>query len=885
MADPSDLDIDALLNEALRLPEYDRERWLRELQDRAPEQARKVRSRLNQNSMPSTQVVGIAAPSKDGAAKLNDTARIGPYRLLRLLGQGGMGEVWLAERADDAFSKQVAIKFIGTFLGNSDAVAWFRRERQALATLEHPHIARLLDGGETDDGRPYLVMEYVDGVAIDVYADGLSLERVLELFLQVCAAVDHAHRALIVHRDIKPANVLVTSDAQCKLLDFGIAKEIDLLASNDNETKTQAFTLHYASPEQMTGRPITVASDIYSLGALLYRLLSGRVLFSHATNVHSQVQAIETTSPEKPSRALLSQLKMEQSELKKLARKLQGDLDDIVLKCLRNEPSARYGTVRELIDDIQRYKLHEPVMARVGSFSYRTTRWLRRNWLAVGAASALVLTLTGGLLSTAWQARVAEKQRVLAQKRFDLSRALVQDVLFDFQDQLASVPGTIEARKKLVARTKKYLQELGEDAQDDPNLLADMALVERRLGDISGNPQQPNIGDTPAARLHYQRAEDLSRRAVALKPKDPKLLLRLAMTLSARGTFAFWDDDLKLAEGAYRDAIPLFVAEMKRNPDNKELSMQHDSAIIGLGDVQHWNGQLNEALATYDSVCNAMVIAAAKDPSLLGAAGICHTRRADTLAWLERYPEATKEIELALAIDEANIKKSPTDNHYAHGYIVTQSKRGEILDWSGKKVEALDAMSKSLAVAEKMAKIDPADVRSARNVAQMLSKRGDVLLAMKRTAEAIKDYQAGLEANIALQKRAPTQSEYQRDVAASHKRLGMAYHAEGNGLKAAAHLDAALDYSRKKYNANPEAPSIRRDLAVALGDRVLTVGKLSIRCAQAAESLAIWQGLEKDGLLAPSDASQLPMLQKIMSKGLACDEPGRADVSDQTMLQ
>jgi len=885
MTDPADLQVGALLSEALRLAEPDREQWLRELEARSPEHARKVRSLLNQNSIPSTQVLNVDLSKPSGKQMLSDTARIGPYRLIRLLGQGGMGEVWLAERADEAFSKQVAIKFIGTFLGNTEAIAWFRRERQALATLEHPHIARLLDGGETEDGRPYLVMEYVDGVAIDIYSNGLGLEKVLELFLQVCLAIDHAHRALIVHRDIKPANVLVTADGQCKLLDFGIAKELQSGGGSDDHTRTQAFTLHYASPEQMTGQPITVASDIYSLGALLYRLLSGQVLFSQATNVHSQVQAIETTSPEKPSRALLSQLNLDESERKKRARKLQGDLDDIVLKCLRNEPGQRYGSARELIDDIHRYQNNEPVTARQGSFSYTVTRWLRRNWLAVGAASALLLTLTGGLISTVWQARAAEKQGVLAQKRFDLSRALVKDVLFDFQDQLASVPGTIDARKQLVARTKKYLQQLGEDAQDDPNLLADMALVERRLGDISGNPQYPNIGDTPAARKHYQRAEELSRRAVSLKPDDRMLKLGLAITLSARGTFAYWDDDLKLAESSFRGAIPLFAAEIKRNPDNKELSLQHDSAVIGLGDVQHWNGQLKEALATYDSVCNARVIKAAKDPGLLGSAGICHTRRADTLAWLERYPEAAREIDLALAIDEANMKKSPADNHYAHGYVVTQGKRGEILDWSGKKEEALDAMSKGLAVAEKMAITDPEDVRSARNVAQMHSKRGDVLLAMKRTDEAIRDYQAGLDANIALQKRAPGQSEYRRDVASSNKRVGMAYLQAGRGLEAARHLDEALKYSREKYIANPEAPGIRRDLAVALGDRVLVTGSLKLRCAWAAESLALWQGLEKDGILSPSDAPQLPMLQKIMSKGLACDQPGHRGVTDDTLLQ
>jgi len=471
----------------------------------------------------------------------------------------------------------------------------------------------------------------------------------------------------------------------------------------------------------------------------------------------------------------------------------------------------------------------------------------------------------------------------LAQKRFDLSRSLVKDVLFDFQDRLASVPGTIEARRQLVSRTKKYLLDLGTDAHDDPDLLADMALVERRLGDISGNPQYPNIGDTPAARLHYQRAEDLSRRALALRADDPKLALGLALTLSARGTFAFWDDDLKLSEASYRAAIKLYDAELKRKPSTA-LSLQRDSAVVGLGDVQHWNSQLKEALATYDSVCNLRVKQAATDPEIIDFAGNCHTRRADTLAWLERYPEATREIDLALAIDVAHMKKAPDDNHYAHGYITTQSKRGEILDWSGRKEEALDAMSKGLEVAERMARSDPNDLRSARNVALMHSNRGDVLLAMKRTDEAIADYRTGLQANVALQKRAPTQSEYQRDVAASNKRVGMAYFQNGQGLQSAEHLDIALKYARERYKESPDSATVRRDLAVALGDRTLTTGKLRLRCAFAAEALALWQGLEKDGILSPSDQPQLPMLQKIMTKGLACDRPGYPGVTDATLL-
>src|SRR4249919_2378421 len=269
-----------------------------------------------------------SAPTGGGAVA---GARIGAYRLLNMLGKGGMGEVWLAERADEAFSKQVAIKFIAGLQGN-EAGDWFRRERQALAKLEHPNIARLLDGGETPDGRPFLVMEKVDGLPIDEWCEGKPLDVVIDLFLQVCSAIEHAHRALIVHRDIKPANVLVTADGESRLLDFGIAEEVaDSTDERAEQATTQAYTLHYASPEQMEGGDITVASDVYSLGALLYRLLSGRVPHADTRNAPGQLEAIRTTQPQKPSSVVMDNARLAGSERRKRARRLHGDLDDIVL--------------------------------------------------------------------------------------------------------------------------------------------------------------------------------------------------------------------------------------------------------------------------------------------------------------------------------------------------------------------------------------------------------------------------------------------------------------------------------------------------------------------------------------------------------------------------
>jgi eukaryotic-like serine/threonine-protein kinase len=874
MAEDEKTDTGALLREAMKHSGGAREDWLRALEARAPSDAHILRQLLSRGSTAATQVIA-APPSAAAGAAVGEGGRIGPYRLLHRLGQGGMGEVWLAERADASYSKQVAIKLIATFLGNREAVDWFRRERQALARLEHPHIARLLDGGETADGRPFLVMEYVDGVPIDLYADGLPVDRVIALFLQVCAAIEHAHRALIVHRDIKPANVLVAGEGEAKLLDFGIAKDMDRVdpnADGDSRTQTQAFTLHYASPEQMDGRPITVASDVYSLGALLYRLLSGHVPYAQSVSALGLLRAIETGEPDKPSRAILAPSRSSWSEIerRRISRQLQGDLDDIALKCLRREPERRYGSARELADDLRRHLAHEPVLARRGSVGYRASRWLRRNWLAFGAATAVLVALGGGLWATHWQAQVAERERALAQKRFDLSRTMVKDVLFDFQDRLASVPGTIEARRQLVDRTKTYLQQLGADAQDDPGLLADLSLVERRLGDISGNPLKPNIGDTVAARQHFQRAEELIRRANALRPNDPKLSIELARTLSSRGTFAFWDNDLVLAEKSYRGAAAAFAVELKRAPST-EITREHASAVIGIGDVQFWNGQLKQSLASYDSVCPTLVAAAKTDAVMAEAAADCYTRRADALAWMERYPEAQAQIALAIAYYGQQARAKPDDLGIAHGYIVALMKQGEIFLWAKDGGQAMATYATAMAVAKRSVAADANDLRAARDLALMYSKRGDAFLELKRYPEAIADFRQGMESNRRLFDNDPAQTEHQRDFAASNKRLGLAYLANGEGAKAGQYLGVAVDIARQRLKASPGGPAARRDLAVALEDLVLVPGALPQRCAWLFELRGIWQGLKDDGVLTPTDDRSL---QQARDKAGLCEKSG-----------
>jgi serine/threonine-protein kinase len=346
-------------------------------------------------------------------------SEIGPYRVLGRLGAGGMGEVFLAERSDGSFARRVAIKALALAHTESDLVRRAEDERRFLAQLEHPHVARILDGGRLADGRPYVVMEYVDGNAIDHYCRerGLDIAARVRLFLQVIDAVDAAHRALIIHRDLKPSNVLVTREGQAKLLDFGIAKSLE---AGMGATQTRAglgpMTPRYASPEQLAGRRLTTASDIYGLGLLLYELLTGRLPFDYGERSLLEVsQWLESTAPPRPSMQLdAAALDSSPDRLQEWRRRLAGDLDRVVLKALAVDPTHRYASAREFGADLENWLAFRPVRARSGERLYRARLFVRRNRVAVAAASAAVLALTLGLAVAAQQARIARAEAARA---------------------------------------------------------------------------------------------------------------------------------------------------------------------------------------------------------------------------------------------------------------------------------------------------------------------------------------------------------------------------------------------------------------------------------------------------------------------------------------
>ena len=485
--------------------------------------------------------------------------RIGPYRLLRELGHGGMGTVYLAARADDQYQKRVAIKVVRG-LNTEEIVRYFRRERQILAGLEHPNVARLLDGGSTEDGLPYFVMEYVEGQAIDAYCDEgkLSIEERLRLFQAVCSVVQYAHRNLVVHRDLKPANILVTAEGVPKLLDFGIAKLVNPeLAGAAGSVTGLAMTPEYASPEQVKGRPITTATDVYSLGVVLYELLTGRRPYGQkAQGSLELLKAVCEEEPERPSTAVgrteertlpsgekrtttpESASRTREGTPERLRRRLRGDLDNIVLMALAKEPQRRYPSVEALSEDIRRYLDGLPVHAHKASVRYSALKFVRRHALGVGAASGLILlTVAFGIMMGIQARRIAwERDRARAAAgKADRINSFMREMLASADPRTGSRDVTVAA---VLDRASARLEtELASEPEIKAAVLTTLGTTYEGLGLFE--PAEKHLRAALNTRISVLGAEHL---------EVARSLHALAIVLEDRG-------DLKEAERLKREAL------------------------------------------------------------------------------------------------------------------------------------------------------------------------------------------------------------------------------------------------------------------------------------------------------------------------------------------
>jgi serine/threonine protein kinase/tetratricopeptide (TPR) repeat protein len=509
--------------------------------------------------------------------------RIGPYRIEEEIGEGGMGTVFRAVRADDEYHKRVAIKLVRGGFDSNFALAQFKEERQILAGLEHPNIARLLDGGRTEEGYPYLVMELVDGMPIDQYCDThrLAIVERLQLFRIVCDAVQFAHQNLIIHRDLKPANILVSADGVPKLLDFGIAKLLTNESLSPASAQTVSFlrmmTPEYASPEQVWGGPISTATDVYSLGVVLYILLTGHHPYQLTGNSpQALLDIICNTEPAKPSEIVVRTRRVgapggdsgltitaesvsspRGSKPDKLRHRLSGDLDNIVLMSLRKDSQRRYSSVEQFSDDIRRHLEGLPVRAREDTFAYRSSKFVKRHKLAVAAIILFVITLLGGIIATTREARIARSQRVKAERRFNDVRELANSLMFDVHDSIKDLPGATPARKLLVDRALRYLDGLSKEGSGDLSLQGELAASYQKVGDVQGNPYYANLGDTSGALVSYRKAAAIREAMLQHDPGNDSLKWSLLGNYIAIGSCFEAAQDFPAALTSMRKATAL----------------------------------------------------------------------------------------------------------------------------------------------------------------------------------------------------------------------------------------------------------------------------------------------------------------------------------------
>lgn len=522
------------LDEVLEIAPEQRAAWLLSLGQKDARLASILQALLDEQQQLEREGFLERSPLHAGAGLAGQ--HVGAYTLVSQIGQGGMGSVWLAQRHDGRFERQAAVKFISIALAGGATEERFKREGSILGRLTHPHIAELLDAGISADGSPYLILEYVDGVAIDQYCDEhkLDVDARVKLFLDVLGAVAEAHAHLIVHRDIKPSNVLVRNDGQVKLLDFGIAK---LLAQEgDTASATMltmeggaAMTPRFAAPEQVTGGTVTTATDVYALGVLLYLLLTGE--HPAGAGVHSTaglVKAIvEVEAPRASGNLSGGSAEKRNTTPEKLRRQLRGDLETILGKTLKKTPQERYGSVTALADDLGRYLKHEAISVRPDTFAYRTTKFLRRHRTSVALTSAALVLIIGSL---ATGLLVANRERKVAEQRFAQVRQLANKFIALDQD-IRGLPGSTKVRMQMVTDSLQYLTSLGSQAHVDQDLALEIAYAYVRVAHAQGDPTSPNLGQFAEAEASLNNAARFVDPVLSSDPKNPRALF-IATTIA-----------------------------------------------------------------------------------------------------------------------------------------------------------------------------------------------------------------------------------------------------------------------------------------------------------------------------------------------------------------
>jgi non-specific serine/threonine protein kinase/serine/threonine-protein kinase len=711
---------------------------------------------------------------------------IGPYRIVSEIARGGMGTVYLATRADDQYKKQVAIKLIKRGMDTEFIVRRFLSERQILANLDHENIARLLDGGTTTDGLPYFVMEYIEGRPIDRYANERKLSTVerLKLFRQVCSTISYAHQNLVIHRDIKPSNVLITESGAVKLLDFGIAKLLgpDPAAQTIEATDVavRMMTPEYASPEQVRGEPMTTASDVYSLGVVLYELLTGHRPYLIKNRLpHEIVQIVCHIEPERPSASVsrpASGGAPSAIETARLRRRLSGDLDNIVMMALRKEPGRRYSSVEQLADDIRRHVEGLPVIARKDTFSYRAGKFISRNRAAVAVAAIIVLTLVGGIVATAWQASVARGQRAKAERRFNDVRKLASSVLFNYHDQIKNLSGATPVREMLVKDGLAYLDSLAAEADDNPSLQFELAAAYMRVGDIQGGEQTLNLGDTAGALESYKKAVAIMESLVTRGHKKLPIIIkedadtrwdlatahyRVGVVLESKGDTAGALDHQRKTHELFQ---MLLGEDPESNEGRKELAISY-GRLASLQDAAGDNDAAKENFALGIELFESLMAQDPENLELRREASLINNNFGRALARNSDPAGAIIYYQKALAIEEATAAKRGVDAQSQSDLAYMYNNIGNAMARLGDFKNGLEYLRKGLAAREAVVASDPKSANARHRLAVSTYQLGGAMVRSGDLAAGIENHRKAVTILEALHQVDPANAAVQGDLA------------------------------------------------------------------------------------------------------------------------
>ncbi len=880
--------------EALETSNDDRLDFLRERCGTDEELYAEVKSLIEANAEtePLIEKNALNFASKLDGKSYNFT-KFGRYTVLHEIGRGGMGAVFLADRNDGEYEQKAALKIIRQSFVNEEIERHFRRERQILASLNHPNIAKLLDGGVSESGELFLVMEYVEGESLLEYAENhqLNIEEKLNLFLKICRAVSYAHQNLVVHRDLKPSNILVGKDGEPKLLDFGLAKitapDDGLFAAENGseQTKTlfRVFTPAYAAPEQIHGKTVTTASDVYSLGVCLYELLTGEKPFRfEGKSLDEILKTVDNIEPLRPSaigssRFQISDSKFEngrnpKSKIQNL-KFLKGDLDNITLKSLRKEPERRYRSVEAFTDDIERHLKNLPVRARPNTLAYRASRFFRRNRIAVSATALVILALISGLAIALWQTQIARVERARAEQRFSDVRKLSNSLLFEISPKIERLPGSTEAREILVSRALEYLDSLATESQNDSQLQSELATAYEKIGDLQGNPANPNLIDSGAAIVSYKKAGEMRRRLLEKNRDDAETERRLAENYRVLGNIYSQTNEIEASSKNTNAALDIYEKLVAENPSSSDLRFGLAKVNYDFGLNLQSNKKHSESLAYFEKSKNLLAVVNAETPNqleVLRTIAEVQIQTAYALSWAERQTEAEAEAKEAATVYENLLANNPNDVTVRGGMWLTYWLSSGIYQDRNDKI-AYEYALKALHIVEATVAQDGANIRAKQQLAKSFSTLGETATTIDRSAEAISYLEKACRMLREITASTAKNVRLKSELALSRRRLGSAQAEQGFLANSLESLREAEKTYLEILQSAPEDRRSNRNLTDVYEQFGITYGKLhekekSEYYRQAAEAnyqkaLDILERLDKNDALAEADRKFLSKMK------------------------